>query len=259
MIGTPRVGILLLTLIAIVNFGLDPSQTLASPRANRAKPVARHSVSQAPLVGTYDKLPLSFEANKGQIDPSVKFLSRGMGYTLFLTGDEAVLQLRKVIQKARGEGQGTATNNKGKSTDNALLHIRLVGANTSARVTGVDELPGKTNYFIGNDPKKWRTNVPTYAKVRYNAVYPGVDLVYYGDQGGQVESDFVVRPGADPKAITFNVGTDLVRGAGDNKAPIRLDENGDLILQAGGGDIRFQKPVIYQHDSHCRKVNVDGR
>ena len=112
----------------------------------------------------YGQLPLIFEANAGQIDGEVKFLSRGRGYTLFLTPDEAVLAL----VKAPG--------------DQTVLRMTLVGASPSPRVTGLEELPGKVNYFIGNDPAKWRTNVPTYAKVKYEAVYPGVDLVYYGNQ-----------------------------------------------------------------------------
>jgi len=87
-----------------------------------------------------------------------------------------------------------------------VLRMRLVGANANAAVTGAGELPGKTNYFLGNDPKKWRTNVPTYAQVKYQGVYPGVDLVYYGNQGGQLEYDFVVAPGADPSAIVLDVG-----------------------------------------------------
>src|SRR5271166_3929377 len=84
--------------------------------------------------------------------------------------------------------------------------MRLVGANAKAAVMGADEFPGKSNYFIGNDPKKWRTNVPNYAQVKYQNVYPGVDLVYYGNQGGQLEYDFVVAPGADPSAIKLDVG-----------------------------------------------------
>src|SRR5438046_3860535 len=84
--------------------------------------------------------------------------------------------------------------------------MKLVGANLSPDVVGLEELPGKTNYFSGNDPNKWRTNVSTFAKVRYGNVYPGVDLVYYGNQG-QSECDFIVAPGADPKAITWAVGT----------------------------------------------------
>ncbi len=116
--------------------------------------------------------------------------------------------------------------------------MKLVGANASATVTGADELPGKSNYFIGNDPKKWRTNVPTYAKVKYAGVYPGVDLVYYGNQGGQLEYDFVVAPGADPNQIKLNfAGTE----------GMRIDAaSGDLVLKLGEDEVRFHKPVVYQ-------------
>jgi hypothetical protein len=85
--------------------------------------------------------------------------------------------------------------------------MRLVGANERAKVTGLEELPGKSNYFIGNDPKKWRTNMLNYAKVKYANVYPGVDLVYYGNQG-KLEYDFVVQPGADPRSIQLAIVSD---------------------------------------------------
>ncbi len=153
-----------------------------------------------------------------------KFLSRRMGYELLLTGDEAVLSLGKAAPDA-ADG----------------LRMKLVGANARAAVTGADELPGKSNYFIGNDPKKWRTNVPNYAKVKYQNVYPGVDLVYYGNQGGQLEYDFVVAPGADPHAIGLSF-----QGA----AHMHLDKaTGDLVLAVDGNELRFRKPVVYQ-DAH---------
>ena len=86
----------------------------------------------------------------------------------------------------------------------SVLRLKLVGANPAIPVTGLDELPGKSNYFIGNDPKKWRTNVPNYAKVKYQEVYPGVDLIYYGNQR-QLEYDWAVAPGADPSAIRLAI------------------------------------------------------
>ena len=116
--------------------------------------------------------------------------------------------------------------------------MKLLGASASAAVTGAEELPGKSNYFIGNDPTKWRTNVPNYAKVKYQNVYPGVDLVYYGTQGGQLEYDFVVAPGADAHSIGLSF-----QGA----AKIRVDKGtGDLVLALAGSELRFRKPVVYQ-------------
>ena len=124
--------------------------------------------------------------------------------------------------------------------------MKLLGANRAAKVTALDELPGKSNYFIGNDPKKWRTDVPTYTKVKYEGVYPGIDLIYYGNQR-QFEYDFVVAPGSDPKAITLAVGAGLSPPDGAQQAaPLRVDASGDLVVEAEGGEVRFHKPVVYQ-------------
>jgi hypothetical protein len=114
--------------------------------------------------------------------------------------------------------------------------MKLVGANPKAKVVGLDELPGKSNYFLGNDPKKWRTNVANYRKVKYADVYPGIDLVYYGNQR-QLEYDFVVTPGADPHAIALNI-------AGADK--VDIDAAGDLVLGSADGEVRFHKPLVYQ-------------
>ena len=146
--------------------------------------------------------------------------------------------------------------------------MTLAGANPKATVTGLDELPGKSNYFIGNDPAKWRTNVPTYAKVKYQNVYRGIDLVYYGNPQ-QLEYDFVVAPGADPKAISLDVAAIRSAADGGRRAPgvdqkRRIDANGDLVIQAGEDEVRLHKPVVYQAavnqgaDSSARHF-VDGR
>jgi hypothetical protein len=116
------------------------------------------------------------------------------------------------------------------------VHIRFPDASATLQITGVDQLPGKSNYFIGNDPGKWHRDITTYAKVRYQDVYPGIDLIYHGSWG-QVEYDFVVAPGADPKSI---------RVAFPRVAGVRIDSQGKLVLNAGGGELRFHKPVVYQ-------------
>ncbi|MGO9269810.1 MAG: SBBP repeat-containing protein, partial [Terriglobia bacterium] len=255
------------------------------------------------LAENYGKLPLSFEANQGQTDGRVKFLSRGRGYTLFFTADEAVLSLHKAkgvaptgtrpdmvgrsasarvaptfgsasptfssagaraaqrpffdaaavpsllplpsakvkngsgqeLEKPQGRNADPALPAHPQTTDSAI-RMRLVGANASAAVTGAEELPGKSNYFIGNDPKRWRTNVSNYAKVKYADVYPGVDLVYYGNQS-QLEYDFVVAAGADPKPIRL-----MFSGA----KGLRLGADGDLVVTAEGGAVVFHKPAVYQ-------------
>jgi hypothetical protein len=132
----------------------------------------------------YGNLPLSFEANHGQSDSTVKFLSRGSGYGLFLTSDAAVLVLsQSEANESRPASRVARTAVGARHPKSAVVRMTLVNANPQSQVTGHEELPGKSNYFIGNDPARWRTNVPTYAKVKYEGVYPGVDLVYYGNQG----------------------------------------------------------------------------
>jgi len=124
-----------------------------------------------------------------------------------------------------------------------VIRLQLLGASTRADVTGVDELPGKSNYYVGTDPRQWRTGIPNYADVRYHGVYPGIDLDYYGNQSGQLEYDFLVAPGADASAIKFVV--DLA----ESNAPtslLRIDPSGDLIIPLASGDLRFRKPVVYQ-------------
>jgi hypothetical protein len=166
------------------------------------------------------QLPLRFEPNQGQTDPRVKFLARGAGYGVFLTPDQAVLTL-------------------GAQAKSAVVRIQLAGANPIAAVSGNTPLPGKSNYFIGNNPVKWHRDVPQFARVRYQGVYPGVDLVYYGNQG-QLEYDFEVAPGADPKTIAFQF---------EGSQQPHLDGNGDLILATGGGEARLKAPRIYQSDN----------
>jgi hypothetical protein len=189
---------------------------------------------EANVRAVFEHLPLSFEPNQGQTDREVKFFARGSGYGLFLTPDQAVLELRT------GGGQGT----RQRAGSPAVVHMRLQGANPSPTIIGFGELEGKSNYLIGNDPSQWHRNVPHFANVRYREVYPGVDLVYYGKQG-QLEHDFEVAPGADPTVVQLSF-------AGQDK--IVLDRNGDLVLRTGAGDSRLHAPVIYQDVDGDRKT-----
>jgi hypothetical protein len=172
---------------------------------------------QARMLAAYGELPL---INQGQTDRRVKFLSRGSGYSLFLTANEAVLTLRKGNPSPKiGSNQTPHPSSAaasqlrpaivraerdrlhGSEIKAAVLRMTLVDANAKAKITGLEELPSKSNYFVGNDAKKWRTNVPNYAKVENTNVYPGVNLVYYGNQR-ELEYDFVLAPGADPRRIS---------------------------------------------------------
>jgi len=200
------------------------------------------------IVANYGKLPLSFEANQGQVDSEVKFLSRGRGYTLFLTGTEAVLALNQPQRTPRTRRESFMPSSAPSASSTVQLRLRLLGANPQPEVRGLDELPGKSNYFIGSDPAKWRTNVPTYAKVEYRDVYPGVSLVHYGNQQ-QLEYDFVVSPGADPGAIEFEA---------EGAERIEIDDAGDLVMHVPGGQVRQHKPIVYQQIAGHRR-DIPGR
>ncbi len=204
-------------------------QTSVPPQAN---------MQAARLDRDFGKVPLSFEPNQGQTDPRVQFLSRGQGYALFLTPGEAVLEL----QKSSGRKADVAKTLPAPS----ILRMTLAGANAKAAVSGEQPLTGTANYFIGNDSSKWKSAVPTYQRVAYSSVYPGVDLVYYGNQR-QLEYDFVVAPGADAAKIALQL-----TGA----TPV-IDKAGDLVLSVQGEEARFHKPVVYQLDGD-RKVSVAG-
>ena len=176
---------------------------------------------------SYSKIPLSFVANYGQADRQVKFTSRGSGYSLALTPNTFSFAL---------------ANQRNKEA--SLLYATLLGGNSAAKLTGLERLLTTTNYFIGSDPRKWKTNVPSYAKVKYSGVYPGIDLVFYGNQN-LLEYDFIVSPGTDPGVIAL--GFDGITG-------MRIDEKGDLILRTDAGEIRQSKPVVYQQIDNAKRI-----
>jgi hypothetical protein len=252
------------TLLFCLCISLSATATAQAAPGSPARVVLAAARSSVKVVEGYGKLPLAFEANQGQAGSQVKFLSRGAGYSLFFTPTEAVLALqpsdpspagsRQAITShqpsvkwahASGASQHSAVGNQSLKT--AVLRMKLVGANAKAKVIGQNELPGKSNYFIGNDPQKWHTNVPQYAKVRYENVYPSVDLVYYGHQR-ELEYDFVLRPGANPRAIRLRItGAKRLR-----------PERGELVLISAAGDIRLRSPHIYQESNGVRQ-EVGGR
>ena len=174
----------------------------------------------------------------------MQFLARGSGYTLFLTPKVAILSLHSSRNGAARantpdfQSPGALRASTGPRTGfSASVSLQLIGANTSAQATGVDPLPGKSNYFVGRDPAKWHTDVATYAKVRYSKVYPGIDLLYYGNQEGELEHDFVLAPGADPSAITI--------GLRDCEQAV-TDQAGALSIRTGTGALILRSPLAYQ-------------
>jgi Chitobiase/beta-hexosaminidase C-terminal domain/Beta-propeller repeat len=211
-----------------------PAHPALSPLAAQASsPRVQSAETRARIVQSYGRLPLRFEANQGQADKRVGFLARGSNYALYLTGQDAVLALHKKV---------TSTQSR---TD--VVQMQLAGANAESQPMGINRLPGTSNYLMGSDPAQWHTGVPTYSSVRYSDVYPGIDLVYYGNQR-KLEYDFVVAPHADPNLIRLHFA-----GA----KTVILDENGNLHIVTEDGDIAFEKPVVYQRgkDLGNRRAN----
>ncbi len=221
--GVLAAMLLLVLLGAVILTGTGahvPTRATASSTIASAKPDARMLA----------QLPMSFEPNQGQTDAQVKFLAHGPGYGLFLTADEAVLALHRSANRRD------------------LMRMKLKGANSSANVIGNDETSGKSNYLIGNDSSKWHRNIPQFARVRYQEVYPGVDLVYYG-ANGQLEYDFEVERGSDAKSIALHFeGVDR----------ITLNREGTLALGIDGGSVALKAPQAYQ-EKNGQRVPVDAR
>jgi hypothetical protein len=158
-------------------------------------------------------LPLTFEPNRGQTDPQVRYLARSSASTLWLTANEAVL----------GNGRG-------------VLRFHFEGGGRAPEIQPEEALPGKTNYFLGNDPQRWRHDIPLFGKVRYRDVYPGIDAVFYGNPN-DLEYDLVLAPGADPRQIHL---------AFSGVKHLRIDASGDLLITVGDSEVRQHKPKIFQ-------------
>ncbi len=195
----------------------------------KSKPNAQALLSQLPMI---------FEPNQGQADSTVKFLAHGAGYSLFFDSTGAMLAMQTTHPASSKGGTGRSVES---------LRMMLSGANPSTAISAGEPLPGKSNYFIGNDPQKWRTGVPQFAGVRYADVYPGIDLVFYGNQG-RLEYDFKVAPGADPSQAELQF---------DGASKIELS-GGDLILAGDDNNVRLQAPRVYQRIGD-REQHVEGR
>ena len=209
--------------------------------------VAPDAATHARIAGEYGQLPLAFELNQGQSDARVRFLARGAGYSLFLTADEAVLALRPAGQRAES-ASGRPARTDTRPVTPAIVRLALAGANPMPAVEGLDPQPGRSHYLIGNDPGRWQRNVARFGKVKYHQVYPGVDVVYYGNQH-QLEYDFIVAPGVDPRQIQL---------VPSGVEALHLDAQGNLVLETAQGDVVQHKPVIYQ-ELDGERLPIDGR
>ena len=229
--------------------GFGPSGRVSSGRESLAVSSRRQIQRNFP----YGQLPLVFEPNQGQTDPSVKFLARGSGYTLFVTSQEAVLSLKKSRaqlspQSGKGLGSKPSFFPAPDPSPRTVLRLKLEGAQTNPASEGLEPLAGISNYFIGKDPAQWHRNIPQYSKVATRGLYPGVDMVYYGNQG-KLEYDFVVQPGTDPASIRMRI---------EGAQKVQVNDQGDMELTTAEGKVVFQAPSVYQGEAG-EKNELKGR
>jgi len=196
---------------------------------------SRHGVIATPRtrVQARFQLPVFFDRNVGQTDRSVLYIAHGLGYSLFLTRTGATIVL---------PSPGPAHRNS-RSPESNSFTLSFKDANPRTEVEGVEELPGKSNYFSGSDPKSWRTQASQYRRVRYRQLYPGIDLIFYS-QNGRMEYDLVAGPGAD-------LGVVHLQATG---AKARLTAQGDATLQLGSSSFDLKKPRVYQGDTDRREI-----
>jgi hypothetical protein len=180
--------------------------------------------AQPNAVQVLNNQPLYFEENRGQLSSQVKFVARGTGNTVLISDNETTLVL-------------------GRREHAETVRLKLDGSASGSAVRGIDQLPGRVNYLIGNDPAHWHTDLRTYARVERRGVYPGIDLVYYGNER-QLEYDLVVSAGADPNAIRLHF---------DGAERLRLNEAGDLVIETPAGELRQLRPRIYQVSGESRQ------
>lgn len=184
----------------------------------------------------YFKFPLRFESNQGQTEESVKYLTKGQGYTFYFTPKEMVMVLQKALKDKTAPSTST-------------IKIQFVDANANPIVRGTEELQGKSNYFVGNDSNKWRTNIPNYTKVFYQDLYPGVDVAFYGNQE-QLEYDILVSPGRNPQDAHLHI---------EGIKELLVDNRGNLrLLVDDNQEVQMQKPFVYQMVDG-KKVSIEGQ
>ncbi len=222
---------------------IDPQKAL--PQS--AEPV--DAKTRLKVENAFAKMPLRFEKNEGQTSNEVKFLSKGKGYTMYLTPTEAVMVLTKTINSGQSPMDRFDPLNEFEppKTETSVVRMKVVGANPNPKIYGEDQLPGTSNYFLGQDQSKWRQGITNFKKVHYEEVYPGIDLVYYGNQG-KLEYDFIVKPGADPDQISLKF---------EGVEEISLNHKGDLVLITESGKVIQHVPIIYQMIDR-RRILISG-
>ena len=196
--------------------------------------------------------PLEFEPNNGQVAPEVEFFARAPGFSFFALRGKVVLSLQPAPANFEAARRVTSSQAQPALIERAksgkqVLTLQFLNADARARISGIAKRVGVSHYLIGADPAAWHTNVPHFGKIQYSELYPGIDLVFYGN-GRQLEFDLIAHPGADPRNVAFDItGADR----------ITADDSGDLVVGVGNGDLRFHLPDVYQV-VNGKKIKIPG-
>jgi Beta-propeller repeat len=225
----------------------DPRVAAISPRksvsATQIAPPASLSVAAARSL--LIARSLAFEPNHGQTDARVRYLAHTDDFAVFLTESDAVLRLSPPLAKINAKNR---SKHPARKQAFGVLRLRPIDANLRTAMSGEDRMRARVNYFIGGDPSRWHTDIPTFAKVNVHELWPGIDQTWYGTDG-RLESDFVLKPGANPSTIKL-----ALEGAQN----ARVDRAGNLIVRAGGREVRLIKPEVYQTLNGIRRTVSGG-
>lgn len=227
--------------------------------SNSEKLHAKTNPSNFQISKNITSMPLAFTANQGQWDEKVLFRANAAGATMWFSSDGAYYQFTRTIESEDGDPISIVDKRFGMAPDDILdrkpkavetmkIKANFVGSNANPVMRGIGEMDYKCNYFIGNDPNEWQTDVPNYSAVMYEEIYNGIDLKYYGN-GKQMEYDFIVSPGADYSQIKIQY---------EGAESISINDNGELVVKTKWGEVIEQRPVIYQIENDSR-IAVDGK
>ncbi|MCD6250537.1 MAG: SBBP repeat-containing protein, partial [candidate division Zixibacteria bacterium] len=238
-------------------------QVTASAVQNSGTNISANSQQQLIIEKNLTSMPLAFTENRGQWDEQALFRANAGGATMWFTSTGAVYQFTRSIPGEEPQAgpvdpihelSGRQTPSSAPDMDcepeqyeSMTIKASFVGANPNPQVVGLEEMEYKCNYFIGNDPNEWHTDVPNYTAVLYEQVYDGIDLKYYGN-GKQMEYDFIVSPGADFSQIQIDY---------EGAESISVNISGELVVETEWGEVVEQKPVIYQMVNNTR-IPVTG-
>lgn len=240
-VGLPVVSLMIVCLSSALTVQLTkPHALVANPKAMHLKPIAASALSRQPF---------SFEENRGQTDARVKFIARSPGAMVFISPAEMTFRLDPAARDPHGAlprelyERRTKPAKGGLTPTGSAVRMRLVGANPRAEISGLEPLASRSNYFIGNNPAKWHTGIRSFRKVKVRSVYPGIDLIYYGDRGN-LEYDLIVAPHADPSQVRVNF---------EGAQHIERLSNGDVALTTASGPVTLRKAIVYQERDGKRR------